>query len=343
MDTHASIADTILIVTDITTDASLVKDMLNSEFDHVFTSTDPEKLVADFVSHRPSVLVLAFNTLEKSENYYLGLYRLCEAVHQYPHRTVILCNKDELKRAYELCKKDYFDDYVLFWPMSQDSSRLLMSIHCALRELADLKADRPSAAEFAAQARHLAEQGKSLDKKVAQGDQHIEVSSRAMEQAEQKIGTALDGFSQRLISDSLSGAGAAKNADDLKNEISRFKREEVQQNFRAAAESAQPLKQWAQELKQECAPLMESARALNAMGERVQPTVLVVDDDELQRKIVGKLLEAENYHLIFAGDGFEALNLLRKTRPDIITYGCRDARHEWHGGHAAIEGGTTVH
>jgi CheY-like chemotaxis protein len=318
MDTPAATVNTILIVTDLTTDARLVKDMLNPEFDHVFTSTDPDKLAADFASHRPNVLVLAFNTVEKSERYYLGLYRLCEVVHQYPHRTVILCNKDEIKRAYELCKKDYFDDYVLFWPMSHDSSRLLMAVHHALRQLAALKADGPSAAEFAAQARHSAELEKTLAQQVAKGGQHIEAASLAIEQAEHNIGTALDGLSQRLISGSLPGAGAANNADDLENEISRFKREEIQPHFRAAAESAQPMKQWAQELKQECEPLLESARALNAMAERIRPIVLVVDDDELQRKIIGKLLEAENYQLIFAGDGFEALSILRKTRPDLI-------------------------
>ena len=318
MDTSASTAATILIATDSTTDAALVEKLLHPEFDHIFMSTDPDKLPGDFVRHRPSVLVLAFNILEKSERYYMGLYRLCEAVHQHPHRTVILCSKDEVKLAYELCKKDYFDDYILFWPMTYDMSRLAMSIHHALRELAALKGDGPSAAEFAAQARQLAELEKILAQQIAQGGLHIEAAGRAMEQAEQKIGTALDGFSQRLISGALPGSVTVKNADDLKKEISRFKREEVQQHFRTAAESAQPLKQWAREFKQECEPLMESARALNAMAERIRPIVLVVDDDEFQRKTIGKLLEEENYHLIFSSDGFEALNVLRKTRPDLI-------------------------
>ncbi len=256
MDTPAATADTILVATDITTDATLVKDMLNPEFNHIFTSTDPDKLPGDFVRHRPDVLVLAFNTLEKSERYYLCLFRLCKLVYQYPHRTVILCSKDELKRAYELCRKDYFDNYVLFWPMCQDSSRLPMSIHSALRELSTLKSDVPSAAEFAAQARSLAELGKALDKQVAQSGQHIE--------------------------------------------------------------SPQHLKQWAQEVKQKCEPLMKSVDVLKAMAERIQPIVLVVDDDELQRIIIGNHLKAENYQHIFASDGFEALNLLRKTQPDII-------------------------
>lgn len=343
MVTPASSAATILIVTDITTDAKLVKDLLNPEFDHVFMSTNPDKLAGDFVRHRPNVLVLAFNTLEKSERHYLGLYRMCKVVHQYPHRTVILCNQDEMRRAYELCKNEYFDDYVLFWPMTHDTLRLHMSIHCALRELAALKANGPSAAEFAAQARHLSELEKTLDQQIVQGGLHIEMASRAMEQTEQKINTALDGFAQRLISGSLPGSGAVNNVDEIKNEVDRFKRDDIQRHFRAAAESDQPLKQWAHEFMQKCAPHLESARALNAMAERIRPTVLVVDDDEFQRKIIGKLLEAENYHLVFATDGVDALNVLRKTRPEYHSHGCNDARHGWHGDHAAAEGGTPIH
>ena len=88
MDTPASSAAVILVVTDIITDATLVKKLLNPEFDHVFTCTDTDKLAGDFVRYHPNVLVLAFNSIEKSERHYLGLYRLCPEVHQYPHRAV---------------------------------------------------------------------------------------------------------------------------------------------------------------------------------------------------------------------------------------------------------------
>jgi CheY-like chemotaxis protein len=318
MDNSASASAKVFVATDSITDASLVKNLLNPEFNHVFVSTDPARAVTDFDQHLPDVLVLAFNELEKSERYYLGLYRLSQTIHQHPHRTVILCGKDEVKRVYDLCMKDYFDDYILFWPMTYDTSRLLMSVHYALRDLAALKGGGPSASEFAAQARHLAELENTLDQQLAQGDHHIEAASLAMEQAEQKIGTALDGFSQRLISGAQSNQESLKNPDKLKNEISRFKREEIHQHFHAAAESAKPLKQWAQGIKQECAPQMESARALNDMAKCVRPAVLVVDDDEFQRKIVGKLLEENNYRLIFAANGIQALGVLRKTQPDII-------------------------
>lgn len=50
---------TILVASDNTGDAALVKKLLDDEFKSVFTSTDPDKSAADFVCHPPDVLVLA--------------------------------------------------------------------------------------------------------------------------------------------------------------------------------------------------------------------------------------------------------------------------------------------
>lgn len=299
-------ASLIMIATDNTTDADLIKKHLESEFENVVTSTDPDRAVADFELHRPDVLMLAFNSLGKSERYYLELYRCSRKIHSQPHRTVILCNKDEVKHVYALCKKELFDDYILFWPMTYDTTRLPMAVHHALRELATARSDGPTAAEFAAQARRLAELEAMLERQMVRGGQQIEATSQAMVQAEQKIGAVLDGFSRRLVQ------------DDLKNEINRLKNEEMQQQFSIAAESVKPLKQWAQDFRRECAPHLESARALGEMAERVQPVVLVVDDDEFQQKIAGKILEDKNYRLVFSSGGIEALKILRKTRPDLI-------------------------
>lgn len=312
--THALV----MIATDNVTDAELIKKHLESEFDKIVISTDPDRAVADFEHHRPDVLMLAFNSLGKSERYYLELYRRSRKIHSQPHRTVILCNKDEVKHVYELCKKELFDDYILFWPMTHDTTRLPMAVHHALRELAAARANEPSTAEFAAQARRLAELETMLNRQMARGGQHIEVASRAMAQAEQNIGAALDGFSSRLVQGGAAGGYAIKEGEYLASEIERLKREEVQQHFRTATESVKPLKQWAQDFKKECAPQLESARALNAMAGRVQPVVLMVDDDEFQHKIVGKILEGKNYRMVFADSGIDALKILRKIHPDLI-------------------------
>lgn len=296
---------TILVASDNSSDASSIKDLLAPEFDQVFLSVDPDMAVEDFESRAPEVLVLAFNTLEDAERYYLGLYRLSTKIHLLPHRTIILCSTGNVRRAYEACRKESFDDYVQFWPMTNDAPRLLMSVHHALRDLSGTRGGT-SAGEFATHARQLAELGNMLDQQMAQGYQRIDVVNRSMEQAEQGIGVALDGLSSKLAQ--------RERPDSHMAELER----EIGQRFRAMAELLSPIQRWADELKKECAPHIESARALNAMADSIWPTILVVDDDEFQRAIVSQLFTKENYRLVFASGGIEALNMLRVMQPDLI-------------------------
>ncbi|MEO6823439.1 MAG: response regulator [Nitrosospira sp.] len=303
---------TILIASDNVTDAELIKKLLEAEFDNVFVSTAPDRVVEEYELRRPNVLVLAFDALEKSERYYTELRKIGDKTRLQAHRTIILCDKNDIGRVYLLCKMEHFHDYVFFWPMTYDAPRLLMSVHLALRELAALGAS-PTVAEFAVQAQRLAELETFLHTHETQGSQQIEVANTLIEQAEQKIGAALDSLSRRL------GQGRQSDSSEVMHvEIDRFKREEIEPRFRAVSEFAQPLKIWMNGFRQKCIPHIETARALNAMADRVNPTILIVDDDDFQRTIVGKTLEAKNYRLLFADSGLKALELLHNRRPDLI-------------------------
>ena len=48
------------------------------------------------------------------------------------------------------------------------------------------------------------------------------------------------------------------------------------------------------------------------------PTIVLADDSILQRMMTRAVLEAEGYHVLEAGDGREALDLVRITHPDLI-------------------------
>ncbi|MDO8926373.1 MAG: response regulator [Sideroxyarcus sp.] len=224
-----------LVATDIVADAAVVKGILSEEFDHVSASTDPDSAAADFLSQRPDVLVLAFNRLEKSERYYLGLYRLCPEINQHPHRTIILCDQSEVNRAAELCMKDIFDDYILFWPMTYDAPRLNMSVHNALRELSTSRTAGLQAGEASAQRQLMAELERMMAQQKARQEEHSEMASRAAKQSE-------------------------------------------------------PLRK----------------------------TLMVVDDDEFQHKLVGKILESKDFHLVYAASGIDALSMMPGMLPDII-------------------------
>lgn len=303
---------TILIASNNVTDAALIKKLLEAEFNNVFVSIAPDRVMEDFELRRPNVLVLAFDALEKSEHYYLDLCKLSDKARLQAYRTIILCDKNDISRAYLLCKMEHFHDYVFFWPMTHDAPRLLMSVHLALRELAALGAS-PTVAEFADQAQRLAELETFLHTHMAQVSQQLEVANSLLEQAEQKIGEALDSLSWRLVQGEQPDSRKV-----MELEIARFKREEIEPRFRAVAEFAQPFNLWMNRFRQKSVPHIETARALNAMAGRVRPTVLIVDDDDFQRTIVRKTLEAKNYRLLFAEGGLKALEILHNQRPDLI-------------------------
>jgi CheY-like chemotaxis protein len=191
----------ILVASDNHADAALIQQMLGAEFLSVHTSTDPDKVQEDFARHAPQVLVLAFHRVEQAGAYRLALFPLPGLAAVPAHRAILLCGRADVRQAYQLCQHRLFDDYNLFWPMTNDVARLPMSVHLALRELAVSK---------------------------------------------------------------------------------------------------------------------QAPAALPAAAPAEAPVVLVVDDDEVVRKLVGAILKEEHYRLVFVNSGLEAMKVLNTVRPDVI-------------------------
>lgn len=308
----------ILVATDKVADAKLVRDLLSDEFDNVATSTDADRSVEEFERIRPQVLVLAFDDLGKAERYYLGLYRLGTMVPALPHRTVILCNRDDLRRVYELCRKEYFDDYILFWPTSHDALRLPMTVHHALRQMAESRGAPSRTAELVAQARRIAELEEQLEQYAARGKVHIAEADRSLRAAGQEIGAALDSFGRRLAQGELHGLVEMKDRQGFEDEFARLKAQQIEPRLLAAVNSVAPVQHWASGFRDALGPQIESARSLKAIADEIRPLVLMVDDDDFQHRLLGLAVESLTLELVFACSGAEALGVLRKRRPDLV-------------------------
>lgn len=307
----------IMVATDDAGDADLLTKMLCEEFTEVAISIDPGQAVADFERCKPSVLLLAFKTLEKAERHYLGLYRLGTTAHSLPHRTIVFCDKTTVNQAYELCRKGLFDDYILFWPLSFDTRRLSMAVNNALRDL-ETQTGLPAMAKVAAQARRIAELEDVLAQSLAEGGARAAAVNQSIEQAELEIGIAMDDFSNGLVADGLNDAVEVKDASRLRGEIETLKTGGVQQRLRVVKESMVPVHEWMDDLKRDVAPHLESARALKAQACKVRPVVLVVDDDEFQHTLLTQILGTKRYELVLADSGARGLAAVQKRRPDLI-------------------------
>lgn len=166
----------VLIATDVKSDGKLLQRQLDGGFGKVVLCQECESAGSDFEKHRPRVLLLAFNALSKVRNYSLSLYRRSALTHDLPHRTLILCSKDEAAEAFSLCEKGIYDDYVLYWPLSQDGQRLRMSVLLAMRYL-DIAERSSSTAQIARQARQIA----ALERMVVQAKDQFDAGMSTVE------------------------------------------------------------------------------------------------------------------------------------------------------------------
>lgn len=274
----AVIGARVLVSTDNLDDSKQILQQLEAEFQHVRASTNLAMALRDFEEFRPDVLVLAFDTLDKAQRYYLGLYRLGQML--IPHRTVILCDKSEVRAVFDLCKKEYFSDYVLYWPQVHDGLRLAMSVWNAFRETRIQRSDTPRNPPLLKRA---CEGGAAELVDAEQQDR--QQTAGVLETAEQAAHEAADSTNQ---------AHQASDIDVDAFDIALRKLEDKWELGRA------------------------SKNAPNRNFSTARPVVMIVDDDIVARTLIGRMLDPQTYEVRTACDAIEALSQLRQGRPDVV-------------------------
>jgi CheY-like chemotaxis protein len=188
--------------------------------------------------------------------------------------------------------------------MMLDAPRLPMAIYRALSTLA-------------AQSRQQADLISLLVKKADEGQKLIATAEDATHKAERSVSAVLDRM-QQFLSDGVNDPLLHKLSAELGHGLEHFKKSLFQRQFHEVADSFRMLKEWLEALSDVSHPSHAKYHVAEEDIASLIPTILVVDDDEFQRKMVGQILQLEHYRLIFAASGLEALELIRTTPPDLI-------------------------
>lgn len=307
----------ILVVGDNAVDAEQVCSMLRDRYPHVDATTDPMKSDAVFDRVKPQVLVLAFKSVEACERFYLGLYRRSEVIQSLLHRTLLLCDKENVRRAFDLCLQEVFDDYVLFWPLVHDAKRLAMSVHLALGALDQELALAPLS-ELATLARRAETLEEQLAQQVRLGRVHAQNAQTTARQAQASVSRAMGGLSERILATGLDNALTVRDATRVEQAFGKLQREALIPTLEDVVQAAQPMRDWVDTITAELAEPLQAARDLVQHAKVSRPLLLVVDDDEFMRRLLTQLLTAARYDVHGVGTGLDAQQFLMFNRPALI-------------------------
>jgi CheY-like chemotaxis protein len=309
-------AKLLVVATDVA-DATLVADMLREEFEQVTEVCNQDDALLAFEALRPAVLILAMRTLAEAERCYQGLLRRSGAAYAIAHRTVLLCQRADAFQAFELCRKQHFDDYVVFWPGHYDPYRLRMAALLAARAGPELGQNGPSPAEFAIHVNDIVGLEQLLREQMERGNERVSDVVHSIQQVESSMALALDGFSAQMQGDASSPA-SSEQAFRLGERLTKLRETGLLGPIDALHDVMRTMQEWVQTLSSEVASELEPVRALGELAARVAPIILVVDDDRFQHQLLRQMLSGEQLELCFAGSGAEALALLRTVKPELI-------------------------
>ncbi len=285
-------AKNFLIVSNSADELRSVREIMTSDLGGYWSTHDEAEGLRLFQEHRPPVLVLAFETIENAERFYLSLYRHCPDMNAIPHQSVLLCKNTEAEAAYKGCVDGTFSDYVVNRPL-HDPFRLRLSLRHAL--------DRREVHHHSVgMNRQLAEVGSDL----AQVDHYISGQMAAGGPQQQEALRPLQGFTTKL-------GGHLKQVEaSLGNPAFGNVVKVVDQG----------------KLRTEAAPPPPAAAAhSNALTSFKPPAkegrpheILIVDDDEVYREVLASILEEGGNLVASVGSGAAALASMAVHCPQVL-------------------------
>lgn len=314
---HRRLDGTTLVVSAGVPDGELVHDLLIEDLASVIITPDPERGAADFETHRPSLLILALRSIEAAQHYYLELHRRCEALHATPHRTIVLCERADARRAFELCRQQYFDDYVVFWPTSHDPFRVRMAAIHALQQLG-ANGIGAGGGEIAVHARRLAALTGALQASMASGEEHIARVVDSVRRAHTDVDTSLRQLAERLDAEGRESAATSEARARIADTFDKMRKNALKPHFSGISEAVVPMREWMDDLNAQVAPAVRAAEAILSVGGETRPLVMIVEDDLFQHRLLAHQLGASGLDLLFASNGTGAFALLRHHQPDVI-------------------------
>ena len=305
----------ILIVSDSADEVRTAKELLQIDNKNIFSADNTEAGLTMFQAQLPLVLVLAFQELEKSERFYLMLHRRCPEINEIPHQTLLLCKSNEIEAAFMLCRDGTFDDYIINRPM-HDPFRVRLAVKQALMHQAKLM----QMASLNYQLSHIGSDLRELDsfvnKGLAGGQSQQAESLNAFRKFSTRLTRELDRFGTSMSDPALGEAAKLIEHSGLRKQFDQLRQSSVEPAAREVEGKLKEAQQWVRQFDEGYRE--EVSRIKEHDFPPPLPGVLLVDDDDMYREMLGAMFDGADVRVSMTDSGEAALVEMQRRRPDIV-------------------------
>lgn len=230
---------------------------------------------------------------------------------------VLLCKKQELREAYELCDTGAFDNYVLFRPI-YDPFRLQLAIRSGLRyrrAQLNIEALRADMRAVGGNANQLDELNQSLE------DRSRELVRRTRDRLEE-IGADI-GQQVEAVSRDLGPPPGRDVPPDwighIRDSLRQLGTEALRGHISVASDEFESwVVEWVDEHVTRQAGVVGTLQDTCADALRRAATILLVEDEPFSARVTEAMLARHGYQVVWASSGAEAIRQASSALPQLI-------------------------
>ncbi|WP_194867065.1 response regulator [Pseudoalteromonas sp. PPB1] len=322
---HAQRRPQVIVICDKTDELTGVIDIVEAHTEAYRTVFHWEETAELIVEANPAIIIMAKNDVASSIETYTELSK--QGLLNYPHKNILLCENKESGIAFKCCMKDIFSDYFVHKPM-YENYRFRMILHNTLSEVSGSnKSAQLQEAHFGKiddklrglideVAQHRAKSAENFAQtrdQIAQQQGHNDVQRQMFDQLkEQHINPLMEQLEHQLTASVELLKSQLKDKQVSLAELSALLTEKRVPRSVVAAQT------------QSGTPSLDVHEPTPTQSQPPEPEetrkmrILVVEDNEIYREMLLKILREEDHVTEYATTGLEAIKLLRKKKFDMV-------------------------
>jgi DNA-binding NtrC family response regulator len=290
-----------------------VSSMLGLGFCGVAIAHGVDEALKQIKSKTPRILVFASASIVDAERVYLEILRKVVEFQATPHYTIITCKGTEVETAYDLCRRNVFDDYVVVRPL-YDRYRLATAVQSVIRL-------KDGMDQLAAVSHSIGMKGLKIDEFSGAMEQQLAQAQRLNATVQADAGRAQDRIVGRIaeIGTEFYRTAASRLAPEQVEETRRkfqdVARSAIQPELaHAFGNTAASLGQWTASFAKELAKGQSAIKAIVDQAAELRAPIIVIDDDPVYCDVVAATLEDAGFRAYGVGSIAEALRAFSEER-----------------------------
>jgi DNA-binding NtrC family response regulator len=282
----------------------------------IATSVDDANVLLE--ANEPEVIILSFSSIELSQSAYFDILKNKKVAKNVKHEAVLLCERNEVNKAYSLCKNNIIYDYIINDPKYDliHINLIIKKIHGYINSNTETFQTRL----FAKEASNLESLSLDIQNVVTKADKAKAIANQAVLDLSGKVNNDLFEMSERIKNRISHITGGDELSGLINEEVKSFSINALGNSINDSQNKIDTIaSRWGKELREIQDKHQPRLDKLSKMSKSTKKMILVVEDNEVYGELINQIISStEKYDTNIKTSVHQGLTSMVCDRPDMV-------------------------